>query len=122
MTILRTLVFVILAGIAGTLANAFAASVAISPEKLNFIYVLGRYQVAILVALLIPLIYHFVASGKAGFILATVALTVVASALAKLYFGAGAPWALVLSLNLVYGAVATVIYSILSRIFASGTA
>ncbi len=118
MHLIRTFIIVILAGIAGTLANAFAASVAISPEKLNFIYVLGRYGVAIGVALFIPLIYHFVLSGKAGFIVSALVLTVAASLLAKLYFGAGAPWSLVLSLNLVYGVVATALYTILSRIFA----
>ncbi len=113
---IRTILFILLAAIAGTLANAFAASIAIAPGKLAMMYVPGRYGVAIAVAILIPLIYQMV-SGKAGFIVSVIALTVIPSLLAKLYFVAGAPWSLVLSLNLVFAAVTTAIYTILSRIF-----
>ncbi len=115
---IRLALFVILAGIAGTLANAFAASVVVAPGKLAMMYDPGRYGVAIAVAALIPVIYKLV-SGKVGFIFAVIILTIVPSLLAKLYFGAGAPWDLVLRLNLVYAAVATALYSILSRVFAS---
>ncbi|PHR61289.1 MAG: hypothetical protein COA43_04745 [Robiginitomaculum sp.] len=114
---MKTLIYIVLAGIVGTIANAVAAAIIVSPEKLNFIYDLSRYGIAIFLALLIPVIYRIMPSALSRFLVSVLALTLGASLLAKLYFGVGAPWLLVLSLNLVYAVVTTTIYVGLSKKF-----
>jgi len=105
----KILIAVILAGIAGTVANAIAASIAIAPDKINFLYVPNRYLVAIAIAALLPVLYTQI-GGMAGWALSFVALTTIPSLVAKLILGAGAPWDLVLALNAIYAITAIAIY------------
>lgn len=104
---------VVIAGIVGTLLNAFAASIVISPDKIGFALVPGRYAVAIAVAALLPFVYA-ACKGKISWPLAMALLTVIPSLIAKLVFGAGAPWTLVLSLNAVYALGATIAYALVT--------
>lgn len=106
---LRLTLAVIAAGIAGTIANAVAAALAIGPDMLNFIYVPGRYLVAIAVAALLPLLYTSI-GGLIGWALSFIALTVIPSAILILYLGKAVPWSLALALNAVYALTAIAIY------------
>ena len=106
---IKILIAVVIAGIAGTIANALAASVAIAPVKINFLYVPGRYLVAIAVAALLPLLYTRI-GGMAGWATSIIALTLIPSLVAKLALGAAAPWGLVLALNAIYALTAIAIY------------
>jgi len=107
--ILKIIIAVILAGTAGTVFNAVAASIAISPNKINFLYVPNRYLIAIAIAALLPFLYTYI-GGVAGWALSLLALTIIPSVIAKLVLGAGAPWLLVLALNAIYALTALAIY------------
>ncbi len=110
-TIIRTLLAVVLAGIIGTIVNAFAASVVVGPDKLAFLYVPNRYLIAIGVAVLLPLLNMFL-SGHVWRIVALAALILVPSLIAKQLLGVGAPWTMVLMLNGFYALAALVSYQI----------
>lgn len=105
---LRTAVAVALAGIVGTLLNAVAVAIVITPERIALALVPGRYVVAILLCLPLPLL--LAGLQRPWFVvLGTLWLTVAASGLAKLVFSVAAPWPTVLGFNLIYaiGAVTT---------------
>jgi len=106
---LKIFIAVIIAGIAGTVANAVAASIVVAPEKINFLYVPNRYFIAIAIAGLLPLLYTAI-GGLGGWALSLIALTIIPSLIAKLVLGAGAPWGLVLGLNAIYALTAVAIY------------
>ncbi len=112
-TQLRILLAVVLAGIIGTVVNAFAASVIVGPAKLDFLYVSNRYLIAIGVALLLPLLNLFL-SGHVWRIVALGLLILVPSLIAKQVLGVGAPWTMVLLLNGFYALSALVTYQIVS--------
>ena len=103
---------VVIAGIAGTVANAIAASIAIAPDKINFLYVPNRYLIAIAVAATLPLLYTQI-GGMVGWAFSFIALTIIPSLIAKLVLGAGAPWGLVLALNAIYALTAIAIYRVI---------
>ena len=107
--VVKIVIAVIVAGIIGTIANAIAASIAIAPDKINFLYVPNRYLVAVAVAALLPLLYTYI-GGLGGWALSLIALTLTPSLIAKLALGAAAPWGLVLALNAIYGLTAIAIY------------
>ena len=111
---IRTIIATVLAGVVGNVVNAVAASLLIRPELIDFALVPGRYAVAILVAALIP-IFMALVGGMPALLLSFVGLTVVPSLLAKLVFGSGAPWILVLVLNAIYAIAAMVTYKAIAR-------
>lgn len=106
---IRHIFALIAAAVAGTLANALAAAAFVNPDLIRLALVPGRYGIALAVALAIPLSLHLV-RGRLAPWAALALLTVIPSLLAKLVFGAGAPWHLVLSLNAVYGLAALAAY------------
>ena len=105
----RMLFATLAAGIAGTLANAIAAAAIVDPELLHLALEPGRYAVAVLVALAIPLCLAVLDDRLAPWA-ALVLLALIPSLLAKLVFAAAAPWHLVLLLNGLYAAVALPTY------------
>ena len=106
-------VAVIIGGAIGTVTNAIAASLIISPDKLGLALVPGRYAVAIAVTASIPFIFR-VTSRLWAVVLSLAVLTVVPSLLAKLVFGSTATWVLVLGLNAVFAIAAFAGYQISS--------
>jgi hypothetical protein len=114
MDALRRIVAVVLAGVAGTIANSVVVA-ALTPNPFVPLAVSpGRNAVAIAVAVLLPVIYA-VTSGVAAAVIALVALTVIPSILAKLVFGIGAPWPFVLGVNAVYAIAAWAVYGAIMR-------
>jgi len=107
--ILRTVLAVGLAGVAGSLANALAAVVFVNPALWVLALAPGRYAIAALLAIAIPVIYRIL-PGAWGALLALVFLTMVPSLLNKLVFGGFAAWPVVLALNFVYALAALVAY------------
>jgi len=105
----RTVVAVVLAGIAGTLINTLAIAAVLGADKLALALAPGRYGVAIAVAALIPAALALI-ERRAALVVAGLLLTVIPSLLAKLVFGSGAPWGLVFALNAVYAVAAIVVY------------
>ena len=110
---IRHLLALVVAAIAGTIANALAAAAFVNPDLIRLALVPGRYAVAFAVALSIPLSLRLVRGRLAPWV-ALVLLTAIPSLLAKFVFGAGAPWHLVLSLNAVYGVVAIAAYRLVA--------
>jgi hypothetical protein len=114
MSALRRIVAVIVAGVAGTIANSVVVA-ALTPNAFVPLAVSpGRNAVAIAVAVLLPVIYA-ATSGVAAAVIALVALTVIPSILAKLVFGIGAPWHFVLGVNAVYAIAAWAVYAAIMR-------
>lgn len=95
----KALLIVILAGVAGMIANAGAAALYLGWDKIALALMPGRYIVAILCAAVLPFIG---VSRGAGTVASLSFLIIVPSLLAKLAFGATAPWTTVLALNSVY--------------------
>ncbi len=110
---IRHLLALVVAGIAGTIANALAAAAFVNPELIRLALVPGRYAVALAVALAIPVSLRLV-RGRLAPWAALALLTVIPSLLAKFVFGAGAPWHLVLSLNAVYSLAALAAYRLVA--------
>ena len=92
---------VIVAGVAGTVTNSAVVATYTPNEFIPLATSPGRIGVAVAVAVLLPLIYAFM-TGPGAVTLALLALTVIPSALAKLVFGVGAPWGIVLAFTGVY--------------------
>jgi hypothetical protein len=114
MSALRRIVAVIVAGVAGTIANSVVVA-ALTPNAFVPLAVSpSRNAVAIAVAVLLPVIYA-ATSGVAAAVIALVALTVIPSILAKLVFGIGAPWHFVLGVNAVYAIAAWAVYAAIMR-------
>jgi hypothetical protein len=114
MPALRRIVAVILAGVAGTIANSVVVA-ALTPNPFVPLAVSpGRNAVAIAAAVLLPVIYA-VTSGAAAAVIALVALTVIPSILAKLVFGVDPPWSFVLGVNAVYAVAAWAVYLAIMR-------
>jgi len=114
MSAFHHIVAVIVAGVAGTIANSVVVA-ALTPNPFVPLAVSpGRNAVAIAVAVLLPVIFA-VNSGVAAAVIALVALTVIPSILAKLVFGVGAPWSFVLGVNAVYAIAAWAVYLAIMR-------
>ena len=111
--ILRTAVAVVLAGVAGTLANALAAVVFVNPALWPLALAPGRYAIAVLLAAVVPLIYRLL-PGAWGAGLALGFLTLAPSLLNKLVFAGVAAWPVVLALNFVYALAALVVYRLVA--------
>ncbi len=109
----RTLLAVVAAGVVGTLANTVALALVVSSDRLALALVPGRYAVAIALCLALPLLARTV-GGPWFFVIGIVWLTVAASVLAKLVFGVGAAWAMVLGFNLVYAIAAIATYHVIA--------
>lgn len=109
----RRLVAVVVAGILGTIANSIVVAAltpnAVGPLILSF----GRNAVAIIVALLLPVIFARLA-GAAAWATGLVALTLIPSILAKTVFAVGAPWPFVIGVNAVYAVAAIVVYAVIA--------
>lgn len=109
MPILWTILAIVIAGVAGTIANSVVVAALTPNDFVTLATSTGRLGVAIVVAALLVLIYAQ-ASGIVAAVIAVVALTIVPSVLAKLVFGVGAPWGFVLVVNAVYALVAWAVY------------
>ncbi len=106
---------VLLAGAAGTLANAAAAAVFLNPGLFARLAVVpNRYVIGILFVALLPLIYRLLGGARGAF-LALVVLTLAPSLLAKLGLGAMTAWPTVLALNFVYALTALIVYRVILR-------
>jgi hypothetical protein len=115
MRVVRVILAVVVAGVAGTVANSVIVA-ALTPNEFTPLAVSpGRNAVAIAVAALLPVIYARISSVTAA-ILSLAALTVIPSVLAKLVFGVGAPWYFVLGVNAVYAVAAWAVYLAIARI------
>lgn len=108
-TAVRALTGVVAAGIVGTIANTAALVAVLGAERLSLALVPGRYVVAILLCVALPLLDRWL-RGAAFWAAAIVWLTVAPSLLAKLVFGAAADWTAVLGFNLVYALAALATY------------
>ena len=104
---------VIAAGVAGTLLNAVAAAFFVDGTRIGLALLPGRYAVAILVALTLPLAFRLRDSRMAVGI-SLLVLTLVPSLIAKLVLGAGAAWTTVIGLNAVYAVAALLVYGLLA--------
>lgn len=109
----RVLTAVVVAAIAGTLFNAVAVAIAVSPDRLALALVPGRYIVAIVLCLALPLLSREF-DRLWFFVIGIFWLTVAASVVAKLVFGVGAPWSMVLGFNLVYAVAAIIVYHLVT--------
>jgi hypothetical protein len=110
---LRTAVAVVLAGVAGTLANALAAVVFVNPALWPLALAPGRYGMAVLLAAGVPAIYRLL-PGAWGAALALGLLTVAPSLLNKLVFGGVAAWPVLLALNFVFALAVLVAYRLVA--------
>lgn len=112
--LLRIAAAVIAAGIAGTLVNAVAAAALVDGALIRLALEPGRYAVAILVALALPVAFLLpdrrMASG-----LSLLVLILVPSLIAKLVLGVGAVWATVIGLNAVYAITALPVYVLVAK-------
>ena len=104
---------VVLAGIAGTVVNAVAAAIVVSPANIKLALVPGRYAVAIIVAGALPFIFAMVQQPISS-MLAFVVLTVVPSILSKLVFAAPRPWSIVLLINAIYALTSMAVYGLVA--------
>jgi len=109
----RVLIAVIVAGIVGTLANTFALALVASPDRMALALVPGRYAVAIALCVALPFLVRKI-GGIGFFTIGILWLTVAASVLAKLVFGVGAPWIMVLGFNLIYAVAAIAAYQFIA--------
>jgi hypothetical protein len=113
MPAVRLIVAIVVAGVAGTIANSVVVALLTPIPFVPLAISPGRNAVAIAVAVLLPVIYALTSGGAAA-ALALVATTVIPSLLAKLVFGAGAPWGFVLGVNAVYALAAWAVYRVIA--------
>jgi hypothetical protein len=113
MPAVRLIVAIVVAGVAGTIANSVVVALLTPNPFVPLAISPGRNAVAIAVAVLLPVIYALTSGGAAA-ALALVATTVIPSLLAKLVFGAGAPWGFVLGVNAVYALAAWAVYRVIA--------
>ncbi|PZX15785.1 hypothetical protein LX81_02418 [Palleronia aestuarii] len=106
----RNVVLAAIAGIVGCIANSIAITAALGAPLMPLILSPGREFFSILFAmLLIPIFARM--QGAAAWITGIVVLDAIASLSAKLVFGAGAPWSLVLIFNGIYAIAAVAVYA-----------
>lgn len=110
----RALIAVVLAGVVGTLANSVIVAALAPAPFVDLATGWGRYAVAIVVALLLPVILGW-KGGAPGWIVSIAALTIIPSILAKTAFAVGAPWPFVLGVNAVYAVAALIVYVLVVR-------
>jgi hypothetical protein len=112
--ILRYTLITSLAGTGGALINVAGAVLLLGTDKIMLALMPGRYAVAIALAAVLPVLFHHL-KGAAFWLAGLVLLTLGASLLAKLVFGAEAPWHLVLTLNAIYAAGTVFLFLGLTR-------
>ena len=110
---LRAGLAVVLAGVAGTLANAAAAALLVNPALWILAEAPGRYAVAILLVAAVPLLDRLL-PRVAATALALTFLTLAPSLLAKLVLGMLTAWPVVLGLNLVFALAALGVYRLVA--------
>ena len=110
----RLIFAVIVASVIGTLANALGAAMFLGSEKLALALVPGRYLVAIGCVAVLPFVERWV-SGMKAHAVGLILLVLLPSLLAKLVFGATAPWLTVLLLNSVFAVAAWLTYRLIRR-------
>jgi hypothetical protein len=108
---IRSVVAVVLGGVAGTVANAAVAGLLINPALWKLATVPSRYALGIAFVALVPALYRLL-SGAAGAAVALAFLTLAPSLLAKLALEALTAWPVLLGLNLVYALTALVVYRV----------
>ena len=111
--VIRTILAVVLAGVAGVLANAAAAALFVNPALWQLAMVPNRYLIGIALAVLVPLVYR-VRPGAWGAALALLLLTLLPSLAAKLALGAVIAWPTLLALNFIYALAALVVYRLVA--------
>ncbi|MBM9594497.1 hypothetical protein [Roseitranquillus sediminis] len=111
---IRTVLSAVIAGIVGAVANSLVVSVVAGAPLLPLIFSFGRETVAILVALLLPLVFLRL-SGWQAWVTALILLTLIPSILAKTVFGIPAPVPRVLTFNFIYALAATLAYVTMVR-------
>ena len=114
MSSVRCILAVVVAGIAGTIANSAVVAALTGSAFVPLAVSPGRNAVAIAVAALLPAIYAR-ASGVAAAVIAIACMTVIPSLLARFVFGIDAPWSLVLAVNAVYAVSAWAVYRLIVR-------
>ncbi|MCB5198671.1 hypothetical protein LGQ03_05415 [Loktanella sp. TSTF-M6] len=110
MSLTRSFVVAIIAGIIGTIVNAIAVNIISGADVMPLIISFGRNAVAVVVALLLIPLFHRI-GGTVAFVAGLVLLTVLPSVLAVYVFAAQAPWSIILGVNLVYALTATIIFA-----------
>lgn len=111
--VIRPILAVVLAGVAGVLANAAAAALFVNPVLWQLAVAPSRYLAGIVFAVLVPLVYR-VRPGAWGAALALLLLTLLPSLAAKLALGAVIAWPTLLALNFVYALVALVVFRLVA--------
>ena len=119
--ILREVAAVLLAAIIGTAINALAVALVVSFDRLALAYDPGRYGVALLLCLTLPVFARAV-SARVFYPTGIAVLTIGASLLAKLVFAAPAPWIMVIAFNLVFAVAAVLTYRAAGHVMASSSA
>lgn len=110
----RAVIALILAGVAGTVLNAAAVALVVSPDLWTLALVPGRYLVAVALCLVLPVLARYV--DRIWFVvIGIVWLAVAPTILAKLVFGVDAPWPTVLGFNVVYAIAAMVVYGLIAK-------
>ena len=105
----RKIIIAAVAGIVGCVANSIAITAVVGAPLMPLIFSPGREFFSIVFAMsLIPIFATM--HGVAAWVTAFVVLEALSSLSAKLVFGAGAPWGLVLFFNGVYAIAAILVY------------
>lgn len=110
----RDCVALIFAGILGALANAVAAASLSTLPLMELVMGFGRYAVAIVVALMLPIIFTWRSDTKA-WIVAVAVLTLVTSFLSSVVFSIGAPLGFIFAANTAYAVTATMVFALIAR-------
>ncbi|MBS1303972.1 hypothetical protein [Loktanella sp. SALINAS62] len=110
MSLTRSVIVAVIAGIIGTIANAIAINILAGADVMPLIMSFGRNAVAVLIALLLIPLFHR-GTGAGAFFGGLALLTVLPSLLAVYVFDANAPWSFVLGVNFVYALTATIIFA-----------
>ncbi|MEQ9607879.1 MAG: hypothetical protein RLN99_09460 [Kiloniellaceae bacterium] len=111
--VLRTVLAVVLAGVAGVLATAAAAALVVTPMLWQLAAAPSRYLIGIVLAVLVPLIYRLKPNAW-GAALALLLLTLLPSLAAKLALGALIAWPTLLALNFTYALAVLVVYRVVA--------
>jgi hypothetical protein len=111
--VIRTILAVVLAGVAGVLVNAATAALFVNPALWQLATVPNRYLIGIALAVLVPLVYRM-RPGAWGAALALLLLTLLPSFAAKLALGAVIAWPTLLALNFIYALAALVVFRLVA--------
>ena len=96
-------------GIAGTVANALMIAIFLPVSAIALMASPGRYVVGIVLAAALPFLFRRL-GGVLGWVAGVVLLSVLATLLAKLFFGGEGTWSAALAFNAVYALACVLIY------------